>query len=279
MKQKKTKPQCTGGNFTAKELELFQRRYDNGYDLTNDDRYNQWLSLSLSTEQYSDVEKMTDKIGSSATADKKRKAGSAMPAKKGARSNIIAKNPGKGADTKTMANKDPASPMKASAVTRKGVRAMAGKDLAPTKKASAVISDDQARKGVRAMAGKDPVPMKRASAVTRKTQTRKGVRAIGKDPAKSVSGLIKDLNAVHKDSEATRYSMRSKALTATISHPEKAIGKWVKMKFEIDDTGASEWFEGIISFYDERSKKYAIFFPCDKETIFTALDDEDIKFI
>ena len=75
---------------------------------------------------------MTDKIGSSATADKKRKVGSAMPAKKGARSNIIAKNPGKGADTKTMANKDPASPMKSSAVTRKGVRAMAGKDLAPT---------------------------------------------------------------------------------------------------------------------------------------------------
>ena len=73
--------------------------------------------------------------------------------------------------------------------------------------------------------------------------------------------------------------MRSKALTATISHPEKAIGKWVKVKFEIDDTGASEWFEGIISSYDERSKKYAIFFPCDKETIFTALDDEDIKFI
>ena len=36
---------CTGGNFTAKELELFQRRYDNGYDLINDDRYNQWLKV------------------------------------------------------------------------------------------------------------------------------------------------------------------------------------------------------------------------------------------
>ena len=127
---------------------------------------------------------MTDKIGSSATADKKRKAGSAMPAKKGARSNIIAKKPGKGADTTTMANKDPASPMKASAVTRKGVRAMAGKDLAPTKKASTVTSDDQARKGVKAMAGKDLVPTKKASAVTSDDQARKGVRAMaGKDPA------------------------------------------------------------------------------------------------
>ena len=42
-KQKKTKTKCDSGDFSPTELELFQRRFDNGYDLKTDDRYNQWL--------------------------------------------------------------------------------------------------------------------------------------------------------------------------------------------------------------------------------------------
>ena len=30
-------------SFSCEELELFQRRYENGYDLTHDVRYNLWL--------------------------------------------------------------------------------------------------------------------------------------------------------------------------------------------------------------------------------------------
>ena len=42
-KQQKTKK--ASGNFTAKEIELFTKRYDNGYDLKTDGRYNQWLQV------------------------------------------------------------------------------------------------------------------------------------------------------------------------------------------------------------------------------------------
>lgn len=34
-------PQSTP--FTEKELQLFETRFENGYDLTTDDRYNAWL--------------------------------------------------------------------------------------------------------------------------------------------------------------------------------------------------------------------------------------------
>ena len=34
----------TGETFTMAELALFKRRYENGYDLKTDSRYNQWLS-------------------------------------------------------------------------------------------------------------------------------------------------------------------------------------------------------------------------------------------
>jgi len=33
------------GEFTVKELELFERRYENGYDLTHDMQYNLWLPV------------------------------------------------------------------------------------------------------------------------------------------------------------------------------------------------------------------------------------------
>lgn len=43
------------------------------------------------------------------------------------------------------------------------------------------------------------------------------------------------------------------------------------------DLDTSEWFEGIISSYNEITQKYGIYFPSDEETAFTSLDDEDLE--
>jgi hypothetical protein len=36
--------------FTEDELSLFERRYENGYDLKGDSRYNLWLKLKTSVK-------------------------------------------------------------------------------------------------------------------------------------------------------------------------------------------------------------------------------------
>lgn len=53
------------------------------------------------------------------------------------------------------------------------------------------------------------------------------------------------------------------------------MGKNVDMKFEITESGKSEWFEGTISSYDGINK-YS-YFPYDQETVFASLDDEDLE--
>ena len=44
----------------------------------------------------------------------------------------------------------------------------------------------------------------------------------------------------------------------------------MRMKFE-DTKGKPKWYEGVIT------KKYGIYFPCDKQTVETSLDDEDLE--
>ena len=61
-------------------------------------------------------------------------------------------------------------------------------------------------------------------------------------------------------------------------HPE-VIGKQVKMKFHIQDSDSCEWFDGIVSSYDGITQKYGIYFPSDQETVFAALDDEDLEIV
>ena len=51
------------------------------------------------------------------------------------------------------------------------------------------------------------------------------------------------------------------------------------MKFETNQSGSCEWFEGVISSYDGINQKYGIYFPCDKETVFASLDDDDLDII
>ena len=62
------------------------------------------------------------------------------------------------------------------------------------------------------------------------------------------------------------------------SHPE-LMGKRVQMKFETNQSGSCEWFEGVISSYDGINQKYGIYFPCDKDTVFASLDDDDLDII
>jgi len=61
-------------------------------------------------------------------------------------------------------------------------------------------------------------------------------------------------------------------------HPE-VIGKQVRMRFEIIDSDTWEWFGGIISSYDGITQKYDVYFPSDKETVFTSLDDDDLEML
>ena len=35
--------QCEDKTFTAKEITLFKTRFEEGYDITDDERYNEWL--------------------------------------------------------------------------------------------------------------------------------------------------------------------------------------------------------------------------------------------
>ena len=59
-------------------------------------------------------------------------------------------------------------------------------------------------------------------------------------------------------------------------HPE-VLGNNVRMKFE-DTKGKPKWYEGVIVSYNGMTKKYGIYFPCDKQTVETSLaDDDDIE--
>lgn len=64
-------------------------------------------------------------------------------------------------------------------------------------------------------------------------------------------------------------------------HPE-TIGKKARMKFHIaesDSDDKCEWFFGVVSSYDGIQQKYGIYFPCDGETVYASLDDEDLEII
>lgn len=50
------------------------------------------------------------------------------------------------------------------------------------------------------------------------------------------------------------------------NHPE-VIGEKARMRFKIKN-GQQKWFDGII---DGINQQYGVYFPCDKETVFTNL--------
>lgn len=142
-------------------------------------------------------------------------------------------------------------------------------DKGPTQRRTSIVTAGKRiiKRGARTVANKGTG----SNAVARN----KGPSAIAnKGPAKKVPPNKKVNVAASKKKVEKETSVTSKVA----SKPE-AFGKKVKMKFEIADTGTSKWFPGIISSYNDKSKKYGIFFPCDQETVFTNLNDKDLVLI
>ena len=61
------------------------------------------------------------------------------------------------------------------------------------------------------------------------------------------------------------------------AHPEM-IGRNVRMKFEVKP-GVQSWLRGVIYSYNGLTGKYAVYFPCDKQTVETDLDDSDLDLL
>ena len=57
------------------------------------------------------------------------------------------------------------------------------------------------------------------------------------------------------------------------------MGRRLKMKFKIAETGKEEWFEGQITTYNGLNGKYGVFFPVDKQVVFIYPTDKDIIFL
>ena len=62
------------------------------------------------------------------------------------------------------------------------------------------------------------------------------------------------------------------------SHPE-VLGKAVKVRFLVKESGKEEWFDGMIILYNGMAGLYGIYFPCDGQTVEMSLDDEDLKLV
>jgi len=56
------------------------------------------------------------------------------------------------------------------------------------------------------------------------------------------------------------------------------LGRHLKMKFLIRDTGRTQLFDGQITTYDGLTGKYGVYFPCDGKTVYIYLDDKDVIF-
>ena len=57
------------------------------------------------------------------------------------------------------------------------------------------------------------------------------------------------------------------------------MGRKLRMKFEVSDTGKLEWFEGQITTYDGLNGKYRVYFPIDQQTIFISQNDDDVVYL
>ncbi len=62
----------------------------------------------------------------------------------------------------------------------------------------------------------------------------------------------------------------------SFNHPE-VMGKQVKVKFFVKESGKDEWFDGVIATYNCIFGKYGVIFPCDGETVEMSIDDHDLK--
>ena len=57
------------------------------------------------------------------------------------------------------------------------------------------------------------------------------------------------------------------------------MGRMLKMKFHVQDTGIYQYFTGKIVNYDGCSGKYGVYFPSDGEIVYMHPDDKDVVFL
>ena len=57
------------------------------------------------------------------------------------------------------------------------------------------------------------------------------------------------------------------------------MGRTLKMKFHVEDTGIDQYFTGKIMNYDGCTGKYGVYFPSDGEVVYIYPDDEDVVFL
>jgi len=57
------------------------------------------------------------------------------------------------------------------------------------------------------------------------------------------------------------------------------MGRQLKMRLRVEETGKLQWFKGEILNYDPTSGQYGVFFPSDNQTIHVHPNDKDVKFL
>ena len=57
------------------------------------------------------------------------------------------------------------------------------------------------------------------------------------------------------------------------------MGRKLKKRFRLVDTGKIQWFDGQILNYDPSSGQYGVYFPSDHQTIYIHPNDKDVKYL
>lgn len=57
------------------------------------------------------------------------------------------------------------------------------------------------------------------------------------------------------------------------------MGRQLKMKLLIRETGKTQFFNGQITTYDGLTGQFGVYFPCDGKTVFIHPDEKDVVFL
>ena len=57
------------------------------------------------------------------------------------------------------------------------------------------------------------------------------------------------------------------------------MGRMLKMKFYVKDTGIDQYFTGKIVNYDGCTGKYGVYFASDSEVVYINPDDKDVVYL
>ena len=70
---------------------------------------------------------------------------------------------------------------------------------------------------------------------------------------------------------------KSSDTTCSYKPPEmQYMGRKLKMRFRLEDTGKIQWFDGQIL---NSSGQYDVYFPSDHQTIYKHPNDKDVKYL